>query len=319
MLRTMTITTAALVVTLALFAPAANAVLVDVDVDGVVTAGEGYGAPLILEFQTQDKKKDDPICLSGASLWMAQTPNAATGLNDLCVAFSLPRSTVDNSYGDTNSIGWVADAPSGKHHNFQDLLDSDKARFVFHAPGDEGKVLFDVTMDYLAEKDGGYIGGATGVGDFAIDTGEVTDVLESSTSLAHNWDILGSSSPEFFGKDSDSPAALGNIADPDYGNPTELLWVYDVIYEFKIAGSVFDGLVLDLENPRFLLENPGFLTIEVVHASPCKEDGKPLTNFTPLETSQGDLPGAVPEPLTVFGLLAGLGGMAGYIRKRRMA
>ena len=30
-------------------------------------------------------------------------------------------------------------------------------------------------------------------------------------------------------------------------------------------------------------------------------------------------PPPIPEPLTVFGVLAGLGGMAGYLRRRRMA
>lgn len=299
MSRVLPLSTVALVITLTLLAPAANAV----SVDGIVTPADGYGAPLILGFQAQDKKKDDPICLSGASLWMALTPNATiAGLNDLCVAFSLPKSTVDNSYGDENSIGWSDDAPSGKHHNFEDLLESDMARFVFK--NGDGKVVFDVTMDYLADEGGGYIGGATGVGEFAIDTGSVAHVLASSTSLAHNWNILGSSSPAFFGKGSDSPAA-----DDDYGNPTVPEWVYDVTYEFKIDGTAFENQDVDIFGD-------GFLTIEEVHASPCKV-GKMLTEFTPLDPVPSQV--VVPEPLTVLGLLTGLGGMAGYIRKRRMA
>jgi len=321
MLRISIPTTAALVVALALFASAANAV----SVDGVVTSGEytiqkslGFWVDVKTEVQALDKNgnpewnKDGspkmkqvnvPTFMPEASLWLAQTAGG-----DVCVAFALDRSVVDNSYGNT-AIGWGSDAPSGKHHNFEDLVGSDKARFVFQDTG--GAVLFDVTMDYLhglgsKKENPPYIGGVTG-GDFRITTGNVGDVLGSSTSLVYNWDTFGSTYPSFFGQGSNSPAA-----DADYGNPTVPGWLYDVVYEFKIAGSVFNGHTIDISSDSFL-------TIPEVHASPNKQGDNSLTDFTVLPPPEEAPDVVVPEPLTVIGVLAGLCGMGGYIRKRRIA
>jgi len=132
-------------------------------------------------------------------------------------------------------------------------------------------------------------------------------VLGSSTSLVYNWDTFGSTYPSFFGQGSNSPAA-----DADYGNPTVPGWLYDVVYEFKIAGSVFNGHTIDISSDSFL-------TIPEVHASPNKQGDNSLTDFTVLPPPEEAPDVVVPEPLTVIGVLAGLCGMGGYIRKRRIA
>jgi len=61
----------------------------------------------------------------------------------------LDRNLVDNSYGDLASIGWGAAAPSGKHHNFKDLLGSDDASFTFRDAA--GNAVTQFRLDYLAE------------------------------------------------------------------------------------------------------------------------------------------------------------------------
>jgi len=78
----------------------------------------------------------------------------------------LDRNLVDNSYGDRGSIGWGADAPSGKHHNFKDLLGSDDASFTFRDAG--GAAVTQFRLDYFAE----VAGSASGYGALLLDPKE---------------------------------------------------------------------------------------------------------------------------------------------------
>lgn len=267
-----------------------------VTVDGRVEPGE-YLTGYELSFQVQDAGM-----VGGGELWLHR---AAGG--DLVVAFTLPKTLVDNSYG-TTAIGWGAAAPSGKNHNFKDLIGSDDGRFAFEfvLSGTGGTTLFDVTMDYLhgsgnKKEDPPYIGGVTTGKEFEITVGDAADIVASSTSLAYNWDTFGAAHPGYFGKDSDSPAA-----DQDYGNPTLSGWLYEVTYEFQIDGDVFNGVTIDLLDP-------GFLAIPLIHASPNKigknkvwpQIGPPIPSSPP-----------IPEPVTLLSMLAGVGALIGYVRRR---
>lgn len=268
--------------------PAATAEAVSVD--GRVTPSDGY---TVTQNMTYTVEKT-PGVYTGATLYLHQDG----GSNDVFVALTLPKTLVDNSYG-TTAIGWGPSAPSGKNHKFQELAGSDKAQFVFRDGG--GGVLFNVTMDYLhglgdKKENPPYVADRT-AGDFKIDFGAAIDVLAGSSGMVYNWDTFGASNPECFDKDSDSPGA-----GPDYTNSLLPGWVYEVTYEFQVAGSVFGGPVN--------LNQLDFVTIPVVHASPNKIGGNKLEDFTPTG------PPVIPEPLTMLGALMGVTGLAGYLRRR---
>lgn len=255
---------------------------VAVTVDGRVTAGDGYTIMKDLSFTVENVSGTQ----TGATLWLHQD-------GDLFVAFALPKSLVDNSYGST-AIGW------GGNHKFQQLVGSDDARFVFKDTG--GATLFDVTMDYLhglgnKQEDPPYVGGKPGK-QFEVTTGHPDDVLFAATSLAYNWDTLGGTNPGFFGKDSNSPAA-----DPDYGNPTVPGWLYEVMYEFQIDSEVFLGSTIDLASEASV-------TIPLVHASPNKIGKNKVEDFVVENTE------VIPEPVTMAGMLMGVGSLLAYVRRR---
>ncbi|HUU92025.1 MAG TPA: PEP-CTERM sorting domain-containing protein [Phycisphaerae bacterium] len=276
-----------------------------VTVDGRVEPGEyltGYELNFLVE---------DAGMVGGGELWLHR---AAGG--DLVVAFTLPKTLVDNSYGST-AIGWGTAAPSGKNHNFQDLLGSDDGQFAFEfvLSGPSATTLLDVTMDYLhglgnKKEDPPYVGGVTDGKEFEVTVGDAADIVASSTSLAYNWNTFvdpnDPNDPDraFFGKDSDSP-----VAGPDYENPTLPGWLYEVTYEFQIAGDVFSGVSIDLNDPSFL-------SIPLIHASPNKI-GK--NEVRPQIGPQIPSSPPVPEPVTLVSLLGGVGALVGYVRRRRAA
>jgi len=260
-----------------------------VTVDGVLTPGDGYSTTIDLSFEVEGVTEVQ----TGAKLHMHQAAGS------LFFGLALPKTLVDNSYG-TTAIGWGASAPSGKDHKFQELVGSDKAQFIFRDANDADAVVMDLTLDYLSA-DGKdvpppYVADKTAK-DFKVVPGtSIDDILNLSTSLKHNWDIFGLSDPGFFGKDVASPAA-----DPDYGNPEVSGWVYDVMYEFEIDAGALAGV--NLYGGDF---------IEIIHASPNKIGGNKVRYFEP--GPAGTPP--IPEPLTLLGVLIGVTGLRGYLRRR---
>ena len=111
-------------------------------IDGRFDPGEGYSTGQSVIFGVEGTGQT----VAGGQLWVHQSQ--ASG--DVSVLFIQPKTLVDNTYGD-NSIGWGPAAPSGKRHNFKDLLGSDKAQFVF--TDGSGNAVLDVTMDYISETD----------------------------------------------------------------------------------------------------------------------------------------------------------------------
>ena len=243
-------------------------------IDGRFDAGEGYTLGRPLNFAVEGVS----TIVSGGRLWTHQ--DATTG--DVSVAFIQPLTLVDNTYG-ANSIGWGSAAPSGKKHNFKDLVGSDKAEFAF--TDGAGNTVLSITMDYLSEtsKGSGVYDclGVTG-GDGKVHVGSASDVLDANSSLDYNFNALG------FALTTDSPATDANYA-PNLSFPG---WEFEVIYELKVAGSLFAA------------NGYGDVTIPVAHDSPNKI-GK---NKTYPE---------VPEPATMS--LLAIAAAPVLLRKRRRA
>lgn len=227
-------------------------------IDGYFDSSE-YTTGYYVNFEVEGGKKQHPIPVSDqGQLWTYQDSDG-----NLSVAFIQPTSLVDNSYG-ANAIGWGSAAPSGKNHKFEDLVGSDDARFVFIDKSDN--IVLDITMDYLhgygnKKEDPPYTSGGVVDGEGNVTFGSAQDVLESATSLEYNWVNFGKAAWEadgslnYFGKNSNSPAADSNynVTDTTYSD-----WIFEVIYECKIDGGLFD--------------NNGFggITIPIVHDSPNK-------------------------------------------------
>lgn len=219
-------------------------------IDGRFNPSEGYTNGFYVNFEVEGMKKGDPripVDESG-ELWLYQDP----ANNDLFFAFIQRLTLVDNSCG-TNAIGWGASAPSGKNHKFQDLIGSDKAQFVF--TDDDGNTVLDITVDYLHgfgyKPDGKpdknlppFRSGGVTDGDGKVNSGSKLDVLAAATSLQYNWNTFGDTYPELFGKDSYSPAADENynVDDPSLSN-----WVFEVIYEVRVDGNLFDIIYVKIE------------------------------------------------------------------------
>jgi len=206
-------------------------------VDGRFDASEGYSLGRYVDFSVQGSG----TTVTGGELWTYQ--DAATG--DVYVLFTQPLTLVDNTYGD-NSIGWGRSAPSGKRHNFRDLVGSDAAQFTF--TNALGQTVLDVDVDYISRDGGDYRSlGVTG-GDGEVHTGSAASVLAWGTSLDYNFNTLGYVLTE------DSPAT-----DDDYTpNPAYPGWVFEVSYELKISGSAFGP------------SGFGDVSLPIVHDSPNK-------------------------------------------------
>lgn len=263
-------------VAIALTASVASAGVVVPVVDGRFDSNEGYTSGHRVDFAVE---RSDAI-VSGGELWTHQ--DAGTG--DVYVFFSQPLTLVDNTYGD-NIIGWGPAAPSGKRHNFKDLKESDKVQFVF--TDGLGNVVLDVEMDYISEtSEGSGIFRCLGVtgSDGRVLQGSADSMLEWGSSLDYNFNTLG------FVLTEDSPATDDNYSEnPDYPG-----WVFEVAYELRISGALFDAAGF------------GDVNIPIAHDSPNKI-GKNKT--------YPDINGEIPEPATLT--LFGLGGLGMLLRRRK--
>ena len=267
-------------------------------VDGRIDPTEGYSEAYDVSFTIEGGKKTPAGEADGGKLLIHV--DQATG--DVYVAFSQPTDLVDNSYG-ANSVGWGSSAASGKHHNFTDLLGSDKALFLF--TDDSGEKIVNVELDYLYEKCGQYAAGVAG-GEGSTDPSGLASKIDASSSLLYNLTTLG------YDLTTDSPETkvVGGAETYELVDGSSYTgWLFDVIYEMKIDGEVFAS-------------HGGFetnmLSIDVVHDSPNKI-GKNKVYPEIEERIRGtSRAGAVPEPATMLAVIAGVGGVGGYLRKRRV-
>jgi len=232
---------ASVAIVVALFAASVYALPV---ADGRYDPAEGYTNSHSISLNVEGAKKHDPLVPAPdpAQLWTYQDPTTL----DVSVAFIQPVTLVDNTYG-ANSIGWGSDAPSGKHHSFNDLKGSDKAQFTF--TDGLGNVVLDVTMDYITEDGAGYSSGGVIDGDGRVNVGSAGDVKAWGSSLDYNFNVLGHSSFT-----TDSPLSVPDYSDP----PSAPGWIFEVIYELQVDGALFAA------------NGFGGVAIPVVHDSPNK-------------------------------------------------
>jgi hypothetical protein len=259
-------------VVLSALAASAKATIV---IDGRFDPSEGYTEGNYVNLSVQGV---GPISDQG-QLWCYQDGTT----NDLYVAFFQPLTLVDNTYGE-NSIGWGKGvAPSGKDHEFGDLVGSDKAQFRITDGSDN--VVFDIILDYITaskQAPSGYASlGVTG-GDGKVISGSAASLLAWGTSLDYNFNTLGDVLTQ------DSPATDAAYTQ----NPEFPGWVFEVTYEFHVDGSVFGD------------NGFGSLAIPLIHDSPNKI-GRNLV--------WDDVDGPVPEPATIA--MLALGGLSLLRRK----
>ncbi|MFH1733061.1 MAG: SdrD B-like domain-containing protein [Planctomycetota bacterium] len=217
-------------------------------IDGKFDPAEGYTERFGVQLNVEGLKKDDPLIPAPdpGEMWCYQDPVT----NDLSLAIIQPLSLVDNTYG-ANSIGWGTAAPSGKNHNFKDLVGSDKIELKF--TDGLGATVLHIVGDYINEvtADVEYrTGGVTGT-DGDVIVGSASDVLAWGTSLDYNFNTLNHDHAPFF---TDSPLSVPDYTDP----PAAPGWIFEVIYEMKIDGDVFGAAGL------------GDKEIVVIHDSPNK-------------------------------------------------
>ncbi len=252
--------------------------------DGRFDPAEGYTTGFNLILNVEARHHDPPtVAPDPGQLWFYQDPNT----RDVSVAFVQPVSLIDNTYGD-NSIGWGNSAPSGKHHNFKDLVGSDKARFTF--TDGHGNVVLDVELDYISE-----IGHHTGIyesqgvdgKDGKVYTGSASDVLAWGTSLDYNFNTLGHD--EFT---ESSPLSIPDYTDP----PSAPGWIFEVVYELRVSGDAFGA------------NEFGGVTIPIVHDSGNKIGKNKV--YPEMGGSLGPSGLAIAEAGTLVTLLLGLAGLS---------
>ncbi|MHC4983716.1 MAG: PEP-CTERM sorting domain-containing protein [Planctomycetota bacterium] len=239
--------------------------------DGRFDPNEGYNLGRNVSFTVEGSA----ATVTGGQLWTHV--DDATG--DVHVVFIQPLELVDNTYGET-AVGWGGDAPSGKRHELNDLVESDMARFVF--ADTSGQTVLDVTMDYISGHAKSY--GCLGVtgGDGEVTVGSAASVLGAATSLDYNFNTLG------YVLTKNSPATDDAYAE----NPGYPGWIFEVVYELHVAGSAFGE------------SGFGDLTVPIVHDSPNKiGKGKVYPEIE-----------YIPEPVTLC--LLCLGGLFTALRRR---
>ena len=165
---------------------------------------------------------------------------------------------VDNTYG-AWAIGWPGPngdfTTIGKHHNFGDLVESDKNEFFISDK--KGNLVMDFDLDYISVSSthpSGY--GCLGVtgGEGKMYKGNASDILAAQTSLSVNFNDYG------YKLTQDSPKTdLKYTPDPAYPK-----WIFEVWYEFWVKWSAFGE------------PGPGKVYITGLHASPNKLNIKPL-------------------------------------------
>jgi hypothetical protein len=255
-------------------------------IDGRLSSAEDYDEGYWVQLNVGGGKRGT-VLSDNAQLWMYQ--DEKTG--DLYVNFTQPVSLIDNSYGKT-AIGWGRKvAPSNKKHRFSQLVNTDNARFTIFDGGQN--VVFDFTMDYLSRdrKSPSKFSslGVTGR-DGKVHEGSADSLVEWATSLDYNFNELG------YVLKKNSPTLEESYYVTDKTSYPG--WRYEVTYEFRIDGSIFDDYGF------------GGLIIPYVHDSPNKI-GRNIV-YTQLN---GAIPyEPVPEPATIC--LLGIGGLF-LIRKRR--
>ncbi len=174
--------------------------------------------------------------------------------NAVYVVLAIDKDFVDNTYG-ANAVNWVV-----RHHNFDDLVGSDRAQFWGYDAND-AKVL-DFDLDYISTKSGtpsGYASLGVSGGDGGMNTGSAAHILQWGTSLEYSLNSTGYCSGGNCSGGGTNLLVDSPATDAFYTpNPTYPNWIFDVIYEVKIDKAAFGAAGF------------GSIDIPYIHASPSK-------------------------------------------------
>jgi hypothetical protein len=214
----------------------------------------------------------------GALSWVIE----ANG--DVSVFFNLSTLINDNSYG-TGSVGWGANAPTGKSHAFKDLLGSDNAQFRFKDAN--GNVKLDIVLDYIGAKSGtpsGYASLGAAGGDGKVVAGSAAHVLSWNTSLAKNLNNFGyctGGNCNFGGINvtvnsppTVSPTSYNLPAGSPFGN-----WIFPIQYEMRIAAAAFGAAGFGSVQLVGMHNSPPKIGSNLLTPVPCPGDPQPPTVF----------------------------------------
>ncbi len=244
-------------------------------INGLFETSDGYDTGYYVNLQVEgDTKKGDPPLIPVAEkgqLWTYQQ----TTTSALYGALIMPRTLVDNSYGD-NIVNWPKD------HEYHQLKNSDDAIFTIKSGATE---LFNFTIDYLNKDDANP---STPLFDFEA---EVFDVHDFTTLDIVAGDITASTSQVYnmntYYPDSDPDG--GGVVDlmvdsPLTLNPSSYVidssqsnldgWEFDYIYEFCIDESVMAqfsdvGIGVMHISPNKIGKNRVYDDLELIPAPPA--------------------------------------------------
>ncbi len=153
------------------------------------------------------------------------------------MVLALDKGFVDNTYG-TNVIGW----PSG--HSFGNLVGSDKAQFYGYDTN--GTKVLDFEMDYVDDQTGapsGYASLGVGGGEGGLNVKPYRDGCQFpqwGTSIDYSLNDTGYCTGGDCSAGGTDLLVNSPVTNELYTpNPTYPDWIYDVIYEIKIAKSAF--------------------------------------------------------------------------------
>lgn len=154
-----------------------------------VTLTGDHSEDLTLDFGYYPRSGEE-ICTEdpahpGHTIPMGTLTAGVDGNGDVTVVFEESRNINDNSYG-VNAVGWA------HGHKFTDLVNSDKAEFLFKDA--TGKKVFDFYLDYISAKTGtpsGYACLGVSGGEGKVLTGQAAWLLAWDSSLAQNLNDYG--------------------------------------------------------------------------------------------------------------------------------
>jgi hypothetical protein len=207
---------------------------------------------------------------------------------NVLVVFNQGRTLNDNSYG-TGSVGWKPNRP----HRFSDLVQSDKAEFIFRDAN--GQIVLNFALDYIGAEPGTPSGFGTlgfgGDGD-PVSVGNPAHVLAFETSLEVNLNGRPAGSP--FGPAFPAFCAAGNCTVNGVNllvnsPPTASNTSYTLLDPATFGRWIFDDYyAVIVDKAAFGAAGFGSVQIAEVHNSPTKAAPGTTVECPPTSGGGGD-------------------------------
>ncbi|MBX2998999.1 MAG: DNRLRE domain-containing protein [Caldilineaceae bacterium] len=193
------------------------------------------------------------VCYNANGVLFGKLATFYQQAGDIYMVLAIDKDFVDNTYG-TNAVGW----PGG--HTYSQLVGSDHAQFYGYDAN--GTRVLDFKLDYISTKTGtpsDYAALGVSGGEGKINIGSAANILQWGTSIEYSLNSTGYCSGGNCSAGGTNLLVNSPATNQFYApNATYPNWIYDVIYEVKIASAAFGAA--------------GFGSLEVpyIHASPSK-------------------------------------------------